>query len=75
LGVEALKLFKSERAKFSPFAVALLLAIGKGQSNTKFEQQIFDILRTSVVSSFRGGSAVKEIAWFKGNVQSEMHGL
>ncbi len=67
LGVEMLKLFKNERTRFSPFAVALLLAIGKGQSNTKFEQQIFDLLRASIVNSFKGDSAMKEIAWFKGN--------
>lgn len=67
LGVEMLKLFKSERARFSPFSVALLLAVGKGQSNTKFEQAIFDLLRASIVNSFKGDSAVKEIAWFKGN--------
>jgi hypothetical protein len=75
LGVETLKVFKSERARFSPFAVALLLAIGKGQSNTKFEQQIFEILRTSIVFSFKGDSATKEIAWFKGNSLPVHHSI
>jgi hypothetical protein len=52
LGVECIKLFKTEQFKLTPFTASLLLSIAWSHKNSRLEDNVFDYLKDCVWSSF-----------------------
>jgi hypothetical protein len=57
-------LFKNERLKLTPFAIALLVSIARGQKNSRLEENIFDYLKQVIFASFQNGVNNEDDLWW-----------
>ncbi|KXJ09897.1 Fanconi anemia group I protein-like [Exaiptasia diaphana] len=69
LGKELIKYLKASQSSpgkiLTPFTVALALSVGQIH---RFEEMIFDILKSSILRSFKDGERRRQSKWIKENV-------